>query len=212
MAVQDYYRILGVPRDASDEEIKKAYRKQVFEHHPDRNPGSQAAEARIREINAAYEVIGDPETRRTYDRLRFGDEVQPERADPDEMLKAMEEKLHDEGRKEVFAALMKNVERIKSELAVIRARTVEAQGYDSFKEPIVLGRAGEVVETFATPEAEARKARLLDVAVQMMASQGVVNKDDPKSLNALRDRFAAVFTRGRMAGFQSALELFYQRR
>ena len=55
----DYYRVLGVSREASDEDIKKAYRKLVFQHHPDRNPNSTDAEARIREINAAYEIVGD---------------------------------------------------------------------------------------------------------------------------------------------------------
>ncbi len=81
MAGQDYYRTLRVPRDASNDEIKKAYRKLVFEHHPDRNPNSKEAEAAIREINAAYEVIGDPDTRKTYDRLRFGDEIITETPD-----------------------------------------------------------------------------------------------------------------------------------
>ena len=55
----DFYRVLGVPREASDDVIKKAYRKLVFEHHPDRNPNSKDAEEKIREINAAYEIIGD---------------------------------------------------------------------------------------------------------------------------------------------------------
>ena len=71
----DFYRILGVSREASDDVIKKAYRKLAFEHHPDRHPGSKEAEERIREINAAYEVIGDAEARRTYDRLNWGPEI-----------------------------------------------------------------------------------------------------------------------------------------
>ena len=61
----DYYRVLGVSRDISDDDIKKAYRKLVFEHHPDRNPHNKQAEEKIREINSAYEVLGDPESRRT---------------------------------------------------------------------------------------------------------------------------------------------------
>ena len=73
----DFYRILGVSREASDDVIKKAYRKLVFEHHPDRNPNSKEAEEKIREINAAYEVIGDAEARRNYDRLNWGDESHP---------------------------------------------------------------------------------------------------------------------------------------
>ncbi|MER3424483.1 MAG: hypothetical protein C4293_15950 [Nitrospiraceae bacterium] len=212
MAQLDYYEVLGVSRDASDEDIKKAYRKLVFQYHPDRNPDKQEAEAKIREINAAYEVIGDPESRRTYERLRFGDEVRAEVLDPAEVLRQMEDKLFDEGRKELFAVLMKQVERIKSELALIRERTVEAQGYDTFKEKIVLGRAAEVLQEFLTPEMEARKKRLLDVALQMMIGQRVVGKQDEKGINALRNRLEEVFQRGRLSGFQSALELFYVRR
>ena len=68
----DYYRILGVSRESSEEDIKKAYRRLVFQHHPDRNPDSAQAEAKIREINSAYEVIGDAERRKTYDRLSLG--------------------------------------------------------------------------------------------------------------------------------------------
>ena len=74
MLRMDYYRVLGISREASDEDIKKAYRKLVFEHHPDRNPHRTDADERIREINAAYEIIGDAEKRQSYDRLSWGDE------------------------------------------------------------------------------------------------------------------------------------------
>ncbi len=69
MAVkQDYYQVLGVPRDASDEAIKKAFRKLAFQHHPDRNrePG---AEAKFKEINEAYQVLSDRDKRSMYDRF-----------------------------------------------------------------------------------------------------------------------------------------------
>jgi molecular chaperone DnaJ len=64
----DYYERLGVTRDATTEEIKKAYRKLALKYHPDRNEGSKEAESRFREVTEAYEVLRDPDKRATYDR------------------------------------------------------------------------------------------------------------------------------------------------
>jgi molecular chaperone DnaJ len=212
MRRKDFYDTLGVAHDVSDEEIKKAYRKLVFQYHPDRNPGDRTAEEKIREINAAYEVVGDPDKRRSYDRLRFGDEVRAETPDLGLILQQMEEKLFDEGRKELFALLIKDTKRIKAELAVVRERTVAAQGYDTFKEDIVAARAVELLPDFVTAEMEARADRLCDVAVQMMATQGIVKKDDLAAVNSLRQQFKDVFRKGRVAGVGSAMELLYVRR
>src|SRR6185436_13253678 len=63
------YDSLGVKKDASQDEIKKAYRKLVREHHPDKNPGDAAAEAKFKEVQAAYDVLSDPEKRKQYDRF-----------------------------------------------------------------------------------------------------------------------------------------------
>jgi curved DNA-binding protein len=67
---KDYYDILGVPRNASDTEIKKAYRKLAMQYHPDRNPGKQKwANEKFKGINEAYGVLGDPQKRRQYDQF-----------------------------------------------------------------------------------------------------------------------------------------------
>ncbi len=69
MEYKDYYKILGVDRNASADEIKKAYRKLALKYHPDRNPGDKAAEEKFKEINEAYQVLSDPEKRAKYDRF-----------------------------------------------------------------------------------------------------------------------------------------------
>src|SRR5689334_16064488 len=66
---RDYYEILGVPRTASDAEIKKAFRKLAREHHPDVAKNKKQAEEKFKEINEAYEVLGDPAKRKKYDQL-----------------------------------------------------------------------------------------------------------------------------------------------
>ncbi len=68
---QDYYGVLGVPRNASEAEIKSAFRKLAMKHHPDRNPGSKASEEEFRRANQAYETLSDPHKRRLYD--QFGE-------------------------------------------------------------------------------------------------------------------------------------------
>lgn len=68
MAGKDYYSLLGVPRNATQAEIKKAFRRMAFQYHPDRNPGDREAEEKFKEINEAYDVLSDPEKRAIFDR------------------------------------------------------------------------------------------------------------------------------------------------
>jgi curved DNA-binding protein len=69
MDYRDYYKLLGVDRKASEEDIRRAYRKLALKYHPDRNPGSKQAEDKFKEINEAYQVLSDPEKRGRYDQL-----------------------------------------------------------------------------------------------------------------------------------------------
>ncbi len=69
---RDYYEVLGIPRDATDEEIKRAFRKLAFKYHPDHNHDDNAGE-KFKEVNEAYEVLSDPDKRAAYDRFGHGD-------------------------------------------------------------------------------------------------------------------------------------------
>jgi len=69
MAKQDYYEVLGVARDASEADLKKAYRKEAMKYHPDRNPGDAKAEEKFKDAAEAYEVLNDPQKRARYDRF-----------------------------------------------------------------------------------------------------------------------------------------------
>jgi len=68
MSGEDYYSILGIGRNADQNEIKKAYRKLAMENHPDRNPGDKEAEERFKRISEAYAILSDPQKRAEYDR------------------------------------------------------------------------------------------------------------------------------------------------
>jgi molecular chaperone DnaJ len=69
MAKRDYYEVLGVPKNASEDDIKKAYRKLAMKHHPDRNPDNKAAEEKFKEVKEAYEMLSDAPKREAYDRF-----------------------------------------------------------------------------------------------------------------------------------------------
>ncbi len=69
MRYRDYYKVLGLSKDATQDQIKKAYRKLAKAYHPDANPGNKESEEKFKEINEAYEVLGDTEKRRKYDQL-----------------------------------------------------------------------------------------------------------------------------------------------
>ena len=66
---RDYYEVLGVQKSASEDDIKKAYRKMAKQYHPDLNPGDKTAEAKFKEVNEAYEVLSDSNKRSRYDQF-----------------------------------------------------------------------------------------------------------------------------------------------
>ena len=68
---KDYYATLGVPKTATPEEIKRAYRKLARKCHPDLNPGDKTAEAKFKDLNEANQVLSDPEKREKYDKYRY---------------------------------------------------------------------------------------------------------------------------------------------
>ncbi len=216
----DYYATLEVTPQASDEEIKRAYRRLALKYHPDRNQGDSRAEEQIRAINAAYEVLGDPETRKSYERIRFGGygrksdfaEEPTETIDPGVILEAMERKLREEGRLEIFRKLMQDLPLVKQELANIRKATVAKLGYDKFHEDIVKQHAASAINEIVTPEMEERKARLLDVAFHMMVSQGVEGRGGREGVEWVKRQLASSFHQGRVAGYSEACELLYVRR
>src|ERR1700726_5149074 len=79
---QDYYEVLGLPRTATEEEIRKEYRKLARKHHPDVNPGDKAAEEKFKNLSEANEVLSDPKKRKIYDQLGFySDNIVPATAD-----------------------------------------------------------------------------------------------------------------------------------
>jgi molecular chaperone DnaJ len=71
MAKRDFYEVLGVSRDASQDEIKKSYRQMAMKYHPDRNPGNKEAEDKFKEAAEAYEVLSDPEKRQRYNQFGY---------------------------------------------------------------------------------------------------------------------------------------------
>lgn len=86
----DYYKILGVERSASDEDLRIAFRKLALKHHPDRNPGNAEAEKLFREASEAYTILSDPEKRRRHDRGQDAEMSKPyEGAEFEELFRRM---------------------------------------------------------------------------------------------------------------------------
>lgn len=223
MAALNYYAVLGVSLQASQEDIKKAYRKLALQFHPDRNQGDRQAEHKIREVNAAYEVLSDPEARKTYDRLRLGyvepmgsrRETEPEpdeSVSPSVVLQRMEETLKEESRKQLFMMLIRNTLKIKEELEIIRERVIRAQGYDTFLENVVRQRGREVLDKLVSEELKQRRERLVDVAVEMVCSAIPGSIQGASQMDQVRRSLGQAYQEGWIQGYEQACELLYERR
>ncbi len=221
MATLNYYAVLDVSLQASQEEIKKAYRKLALQYHPDRNQDNRQAEQKIREVNAAYEILGDPEARKTYDRLRLGhvgpmvsrgDEEPEESVSPGVVLQRMEGTLREESRKQLFKVMMKNTDRIKEELSRIRERVIEVQGYDTFLEKIVTQCGEEALKELVTDELWQLRERLVDIAVEMVCSEVPGSFQGSQAIEQVRRTLHQAYHEGWIQGYAQACELLYERR
>ena len=221
MATLNYYAVLEVSLQASQEEIKKAYRKLALQYHPDRNQGNRQADQKIREVNAAYEILGDPEARKAYDRLRLGyvgpmvsrgDEESEESISPGVVLQRMEATLREESRKQMFKVMMKDTARIKKELGHIRERVIEVQGYDTFLEKIVIQCGEEGLKELVTDELWELRERLVDIAVEMVCSEVPGSFQGSQALEQVRRTLHQAYHEGWIQGYAQACELLYERR
>ena len=221
MASLNYYAVLEVSLQATQDEIKKSYRKLALQYHPDRNQGNRQAEQKIREVNAAYEILGDPDARKTYDRLRLGhvgpmasrhEEESEEGPSPGAVLQRMEGTLCEEARKQLFKIMMQNTNRIKEELSRIRERVIEVQGYDTFLEKIVTQCGEEGLKEFVTEELEQLRERLVDIAVEMVCAEVPGVFQGEQAIAQVRQTLQQSYHDGWIQGYSQACELLYERR
>lgn len=221
MATLNYYAVLEVSLQATQDEIKKSYRKLALQYHPDRNQENRQAEQKIREVNAAYEILGDPDARKAYDRLRLGHvgpRVSRQEEEPDEspspgmVLQRMEGTLCEEARKQLFKVMMKNTNRIKEELSRIRERVIKVQGYDTFLEKIVKQCGEERLKELVTDELWQLREHLVDIAVEMVCSEVPGTFQGSQAIDQVRRTLHQAYHKGWIEGYAQACELLYERR
>ncbi len=213
--MKDYYKVLGVEKDATAAEIKAAFRQLAKENHPDHHPGNKAAEARFKEASEAYGVVGDAAAKEDYDRLRFAGHpvygVKEKPVNPEIYVSQYLEKLYEAGHGDIQGYLLRNIPRIREELEVVSRITKEKIGYDAFKPPIVDERAPEAFRGWISEEMEIRRSKIVHVALFNLLNQGAVDRQRERDVDRLKQRLENAYEEGRVAGYRDALEMFYQR-
>ncbi len=213
--MKDYYKVLGVEKDATAAEIKAAFRRLAKENHPDHHPGNKTAEARFKEASEAYGVIGDTAAKEDYDRLRFASHplygIKEKPVNPEIYVSQYLEKLYDAGHGDIQGYLLKNIPKIREEIEVIRKVTKEKIGYDAFKPKIVEERAPEAFRGWISEEMEIRRSKIVHVALFNLLNQGAVDSKRERDVDRLKQRLENAYEEGRVAGYRDALEMFYQR-
>ena len=214
--MKDYYKVLGVEKDATAAEIKAAFRKIAKDNHPDHHPGNKAAEARFKEASEAYGVVGDTASKEDYDRLRFASHptygpFKEKPVNPEIYVSQYVEKLYEAGHGDIQGYLLRNISKIREEIEVIRRITKEKLGYDAFKPKIVEEHAPEAFRGWISEEMEIRRSKIVHVALFNLLNQNAVDRKRERDVDRLKQRLENAYEEGRVAGYRDALEMFYQR-
>jgi len=213
--MKDYYKVLGVEKDATAADIKAAFRKLAKENHPDHHPGDKAAEARFKEASEAYGVVGDAAAKEDYDRIRFASHplygIKEKPVNPEIYVSEYLEKLYEGGHQDIQGFLLKNISKIREELETLRRITKEKIGYDAFKPKIVEERAPEAFRGWLSEDMEIRRSKIVHVALFNLLNQGAVDRKRERDVDRLKQRLENAYEEGRVAGYRDALEMYYQR-
>src|SRR5207244_12924489 len=208
--MKDYYKVLGVEQDATSETIKRIYRKLAKEHHPDLHPGDKKAEDRVKEVSEAYGVLGDPQAKEEYDRLRFGAHptygVKARPVNTEIFVSQTMEKLYEGGHEEIQGHLLRNIPKIREEIEVVRKVTKSKIGYDAFKPKIVEEHAHEAFAGWIDEDMIVRRSKIIHVALFNLINQGAAARNREQEVDKQQRRLENACEEGQVAGYRADLE------
>lgn len=213
--MKDYYKVLGLEKDATAAEIKLTFRALAKESHPDHHPGNKKAETRFKEISEAYGVVGDVAAREEYNRIFFGGHptfsFTEKPINPEIFVAENLEKMYEAGHLDTQGYLLRNIPLLRQEIEVIRSMTKEKIGYDAFKPKMVLEYAPIACAGWFNEEIEVRRSKIIHVALFNLLNQGAADRKREASIEKLKQRLENAYDEGRAAGYRDALEMYYQR-